>query len=208
MGAGMRVRAVSTLLPLLALAVACAPDDSALGRINLGGSGSGSPGSGATGTGNNPGAQTSGGLSGSVPKDSPSPAATHGAGGSQPTASPTATPASPAPSYTPYVPYALRVTVSPATASINLPGPQGNSAGYLMSVQLRAEVLLSDAATVSAVRWVTGASSSALVGADGLVTAQSATGDILLWAVSADGMASGSCRLQVTADTAVDLTIE
>ena len=207
----MRVRAVLTLLPLLAIVVACATDDAALRRTNLGVSGSGSPGPGpgAGAPGNNPEVQPSGGLSGSVPKDSPSPAGTYGTGGSPPTASPTAaTTSSPAPSYTPYVPYALRVTVSPATASINLPGVQGSTTGYATSVQLRALVLLSDAATHSAVRWVTGATPSAQVGADGLVTAQSATGDIWIWAVSADGRASGSCRLQVTADTAVDLTIE
>lgn len=129
-----------------------------------------------------------------------------------PTPAPTATPTptqTATPTAAPYVPYSVKMTLTPSTASINIAAADGEStAGYPSTAQLSAEVLMSDASTTSAVLWTSSATTSASVNSSGLVTAGTVAGEALIWAIAQDGRASASCAVTVTSDAALDLTIQ
>ena len=129
-----------------------------------------------------------------APADSPTPAAT-----GSPTPTPGATPTPvyvetlPPPTPAPYAAYSIEVAVTPSTATLYLPAAGGEYPG---SVQLSAQVLLSNASRTSQVTWSSAAAEVAKVNSAGVVTAVK-EGTATIWATSLDGYSAGSCEVTV-----------
>lgn len=150
----------------------------------------------------------SGALTGGVSTSSVTPAPTNPPPTPTPTASasPTATPV-PTPVPTPF---AIQVTVTIATPSINL-APQGGGAGlYPYTTTVSADVMMSDGThqNGSFVNWDTSNHAIATVTADGTVTADSTTGGtVTVIGTAKNGQAVGTVNLRVTTLGGAQLTV-
>ncbi len=214
---GSSIRLLASTLAL-GLAVACSVDTGTLTakRDVLGASPapespkpSGSAGTGLGGSVGGEGAGTHN-TSGSA-SASPSAGTTPGtATGSQTTTAASAGPTpTPRPTPTQYSAYSVEVSVDPEAATIHLAAPDGEStAKYPTTKQFKAKVLLSNNQTNSLVTWKSDDESIATVDALGLVTAGTKTGTAVITATSLDGYETGTCRVIVKDDAALDVTID
>lgn len=164
------------------------------------------PATQATGSSNLSGQVPAEGSSGSAkPSGSPgsgSSAAATTAPVPTPTPIPTATPV-------PYQAFSVEVTVTPATASINLRDPEGiGGANYPSSVALSADVLLSNNTHNTSVTWKTSDEQIAAVSPQGVVSVGTKAGVATITATSADGESFGTCKVTVKDSGALDVTID
>ena len=170
----MRQVGLAIVLPIAFTVASCISDGS--GLLPNGGKVQGSAPSRTEAPGG-PGATGDPNVSGQIPRESPS--ASLATATPAPSGSPAAS-TEPTPAPTAYVPFSTRVTGLPSTASINLPAPDpADDAGYPTSVLLKAEVRFSTVpvSTSSEVVWTSDHPEIAQVGASGLVTAASTTGE-------------------------------
>lgn len=132
---------------------------------------------------------------------SPAPGGTTGGSGVTGSSAPPASAA--------FKPYSVEVVVSPDSGTMALQPPTGATpAGYATSLQLTANVLLSNNTRSDAVTWKSNSPEVATVNTTGLVTAGTRTGSANIVATSIDGRSTGTASVIVSDDAALDLQIQ
>lgn len=144
-----------------------------------------------------------GGLTGGrILDDSPQPATP------RPSAAPVG--ASPTPTAQPTVvgPFVIDMVVEPNRASIGSRPPAGATPFAAFSVQLQAQVTLSNGLKISGATWQSADTSVAEVDSSGLVTAGYKPGETFVVATSRDGQASASARITVVDAAGLGILLE